>query len=147
MKLNCPAFLENQKIPPIYTCDGENINPPLLISEVPNNAQSLALITDDPDAPNGTFTHWMIWNMLTDLKEISENNVPEGAEQGMNGRGKMGYTGPCPPSGVHHYHFKLFALNRKLDVSINISKQELEREIQGSLIEKAELIGIYNRST
>lgn len=147
MKIRSSAFDDNQKIPSIYTCDGDNINPPLQISEVPDNAESLALIMDDPDAPNGTFLHWMMWNIPPDLVEIAENDWPEGAEQGENGAGELGYLGACPPSGIHHYHFKLFALNRKLDATSNITKSELEKEIDGSLIEKAELVGIYSRNS
>lgn len=147
MKIRSSAFDDNQKIPSIYTCDGNNINPPLQISEVPDNAESLALIMDDPDAPNGTFLHWMMWNIPPDLVEIAENDWPEGADQGENGAGELGYLGACPPSGIHHYHFKLFALNIKLDATSNITKSELEKEIDGSLIEKAELVGIYSRNS
>lgn len=147
MKLTSSAFDNNQKIPGVYTCDGDNINPPLQISEVPENAESLVLIMDDPDAPGGTFLHWMMWNIPVDLAEIAENDWPEGAEQGENGAGELGYFGACPPSGVHHYHFKLFALNRKLNVTSNITKSALEKEIEQSLIEKAELVGIYSRNS
>lgn len=145
MKLKSPAFEEGQLIPPIYTCDGDNINPPLEITDVPANAQSLALIVDDPDAPNGTFTHWLLWNMSPLTREISENISPGVASQGMNGAGQQGYLGACPPSGVHRYHFKLYALNKNLDVTLNISREELEEEIEGSVIERAELVGIYSR--
>lgn len=147
MKLTSSAFDDNQKIPEIYTCDGDNINPPLEIADVPENAKSLCLIMDDPDAPGETFLHWMIWNIPPSLKEIAENDWPEGAEQGENGAGELGYLGACPPSGVHHYHFKLYALNKKLEVTANITKSALEKEIDGSLIEKAELVGIYSRNS
>ena len=145
MRITSPAFLENQKIPSMYTCDGENINPPLIFSDIPEDAKSLALILDDPDAPMGTFLHWMIWNIDPRTKEITENSFPNESFQGLNGAGKAGYIGACPPSGVHHYHFKLFALNKMLDVSPNISKEELESQINDSLLEKAELIGLYSR--
>ena len=145
MKLKSPAFEDNQTMPPIYTCDGDSINPPLEISDVPANAQSLALIMDDPDAPNGVFTHWLMWDIPPLIHEISENSSPEGVTQGINGAGQAGYLGACPPSGVHHYRFKLYALNRKLDITANISREELEREIEESLIEKCELVGIYSR--
>ncbi len=147
MRIRSSAFDDNQKIPSVYTCDGDNMNPSLQISEVPENAQSLVLIVDDPDAPGKTFTHWLMWNIPPQTKEILESDCPEGAEQGLNDRGQLGYQGPCPPSGVHHYHFKLYALNRKLDVTSNITKNELEKEIDGCLIEKAELVGIYSRSS
>lgn len=146
MRLTSPVFDENQEIPQTYTCEGKNVNPPLEIHEIPQGTQSLALIVDDPDAPGGIFTHWMMWNIPPDTSEISENfqSVDTG-EQGMNGRARVGYTGPCPPSGVHHYHFKLFALSKKLDVTPNISKQELENEIDQGFIEKAELVGLYSK--
>lgn len=145
MKIKSQAFEEGGLIPPIYTCDGDNINPPLEFVEVPTNAQSLALIVDDPDAPNGTFTHWLLWNISPLTREISENTPPDTAIQGANGAGQPGYLGACPPSGVHHYHFKLYALNKKLNVTPNISREELEEEIEGSIIERAELVGIYSR--
>lgn len=146
MKLKSSAFEENQPIPTIYTCDGDNINPHLDISDVPPNAQSLVLIVDDPDAPNGTFTHWMVWDILPQTREISENSFPEGSVQGINSAGQVGYIAPCPPSGLHHYYFKLYALNRKLDVTQNISREELEREIDGSIIEETEIVGTYSRA-
>lgn len=145
MKLKSSAFEDNQPIPTIYTCDGDNINPHLDISEVPPNAQSLVLIVDDPDAPNGTFTHWMVWDIPPQTREISENSFPQGSVQGINSAGQVGYIAPCPPSGNHHYHFKLFALNRKLEITQNISREELEREMDGVIIEEAETVGTYSR--
>ncbi|MBI2621095.1 MAG: YbhB/YbcL family Raf kinase inhibitor-like protein [Candidatus Levybacteria bacterium] len=145
MKIKSPVFSENQIIPTIYTCDGDNINPHLDILETPANAQSLALIMDDPDAPNGTFTHWMMWNISPQIKEIPEGGVPEGAIQGLNSGGRVGYFPPCPPTGMHHYYFKIYALNRKLNITPNISREELEREIDGSIIDKAQLVGTYQR--
>lgn len=146
MKLKSPAFLENQQIPFRYSCDGDDVNPPLELTDVPQNTRSLVLIMDDPDAPGKTFTHWFMWNIPPDTKEILESDWPEGAEQGINDAGELGYHGPCPPSGIHHYHFKLYALNVKLNLDLSISKEELEREIDSSIIQKAELIGIYSRS-
>jgi len=145
VKLESSSFENNQNIPMTYSCDGDNINPPLEISGVPKNAKSLALIMDDPDAPGGTFTHWFMWNITTDTKEILEGDWPEGAEQGLNDRGELGYTGPCPPSGVHHYHFKLYALSKKLDILPSSTKEELEKEIENAFIAKSELVGIYSR--
>lgn len=143
MKIKSPAFEENQMIPSTYTCDSDNINPPLEISDIPEGTQSLALIMDDPDAPGGTFTHWLMWNIPPSTKRIEENDWMDGAEQGMNDGGELGYMGPCPPSGIHHYHFKLYALTTRLDLKGEISKKELEREINNNLIEKAELVGTY----
>lgn len=147
MNIKSPAFDDSKLIPRLYTCDGENINPPLIISDVPQNALSLALIVDDPDAPSRTFTHWLVWNIPSNITNIEENNFPEGSIQGLNGRGVEGYTGPCPPNGTHRYFFKLFALSRKLDLSQDISKQELEKEIETALVEKCELVGLYSRGS
>src|SRR6185369_13580716 len=105
MRIKSPSFEENQLIPQIYACDGENYNPPLEFFDVPTNAQSLALIMDDPDAPNGTFTHWMIWNLSPQTQRIDENSKLLEAEIGQNGAGTKGYMGPCPPSGTHRYFF------------------------------------------
>jgi Raf kinase inhibitor-like YbhB/YbcL family protein len=143
MKITSPAFEDSQMIPSLYTCDEDNINPPLEISDVPEDAKSLALIMDDPDAPKENFTHWLMWNIPPDTKRIEENDWMDGAEQGMNDGGEIGYMGPCPPSGVHHYHFKLYALNSMLDLRGEIKKEDLEREINDALIEKAQLIGLY----
>lgn len=143
MRITSPAFEDNQMIPSTYTCDSDNINPPLEISDVPENTQSLALIMEDPDAPGGTFTHWLMWNIPPDTKTISENDWMDGAEQGMNDGGELGYMGPCPPTGIHHYHFKLYALSKKLDLKGDVKKQELEREINNNLTGKAELVGLY----
>ena len=147
MKIKSSSFDEGKMIPSIYTCEGDNINPPLEFSDVPPNAKSLALIMDDPDSPKGTFTHWLMWNIPPDTGKIEENDWMEGAEQGLNDGGELGYMGPCPPTGVHHYHFKLYALNKKLDLSGDVEKASLEREIESGLIEKAELIGIYSLSS
>ncbi|KKQ34796.1 MAG: PEBP family protein [Microgenomates group bacterium GW2011_GWA2_37_6] len=145
MKLTSSSFENNQNIPKTYSCDGDNINPPLEISDVPENAKCLALIMDDPDAPSGTFTHWLMWNIAPDTKEILEGDWPENAEQGINDGGELGYMGPCPPSGVHHYHFNLYALSEKLDIPPNSTKEELEKEIEDALIAKSELVGTYSR--
>lgn len=143
MKIMSPAFLDSEMIPLTYTCDGDNINPPLEITEVPEDTKSLVLIMTDPDAPKETFTHWLMWNIPPDTKRIEENDWTPGAEQGMNDAGELGYLGPCPPTGVHHYHFKLYALNQMLDLRGEVKKEDLEREINNCLIEKAELVGLY----
>ncbi len=145
MKITSPVFDDGKLIPKLYTCDGDNINPPLEIIDVPQGATTLTIIMDDPDAPGRTFTHWLVWNIPTNITNIEENNFPEGSVQGLNDRSKTGYTGPCPPNGTHRYFFKLYALSKKLNVSWDISKEELEEEIEKSLIEKAQLIGLYKR--
>ena len=143
MRISSPAFEDNQMIPATYTCDSDNINPPLEIHDVPEHAQSLALIMEDPDAPGGTFTHWLMWNIPVTTKKIEENDWMDGCEQGMNDAGELGYMGPCPPAGIHHYKFRLFALTTKLDLKGEVTREELEREINDNLIKEAELVGIY----
>ena len=151
MRISSPAFEPNQMIPEVYTCEGQNTNPPLEISDVPQNAESLTLIMDDPDAatdpdgPGKTFTHWMIWNIPPNTRNIDAENITSQAIQGINDSEKVGYTGPCPPNGTHRYFFKLYALNRKLDLTPNVTNQELEREINNSMIVKAELVGLYSK--
>lgn len=147
MKIKSPAFLENQLIPPIYACDGDNINPPLEIYDTPPNAQSLALIMDDPDAPGGTFTHWLIWNIPPQTKGLLENEISEGVEEGTNDGGQIGYMGPCPPEGTHRYFFKLYALDKRLSITPNIKRLEFEKEIGSSVIAKCEYVGIYTKSS
>lgn len=130
-------------IPEIYTCDGADLNPPLAISDVPKEAESLAIIVDDPDAPGGLYTHWTIWNIDPDTIEILKNTVPSGSIQGRTSFGRVGYGGPCPPSGTHHYHFHLFALDKKLDLPPGASRTDLENELDEHTIKVAELTGLY----
>ena len=145
MKIRSTAFENNQPIPKKYTCDGDGINPPLAFSEIPQNAQSLVLIVDDPDAPSGTFTHWTIWNIDPGLLGISENSIPSGAIQGNSDAGKIGYVGPCPPSGTHHYFFKLFALDSKLDLSSGSKRKDLDQAMANHIIGNTEFVGLYLR--
>jgi len=145
MQLISSAFLSDQSIPQKYTCDGDNINPPLEIAEVPEEAKSLALIVDDPDAPMRTFVHWIIWNIPPAISLIGEDSVPEGAVQGRNDFGKNSYGGPCPPSGIHHYHFKIYALDIQLDLKAFSKKDDLEKAMEGHILDRAELIGLYQR--
>lgn len=142
MKLSSPAFENEGVIPSEYTCDGENKIIPLQISEVPENTVSLALIFDDPDAPVGTWDHWILWNIPPNTTKIdSELEVPHGK----NSWGKLEYGGPCPPDKEHTYHFKLYALNTKLDLPEGSTKQELENAMKNHIIEKAVLKGRYKR--
>lgn len=145
MKLTSSAFEPNQKIPNQYTCDSENINPPLQIAEVPQNAKSLVLIMDDPDAPAGIWVHWTVWNIDPQTNEIPENSVPANAIEGVTSFGNTGYGGPCPPSGEHRYFFKLYALDKTLELSANTTKAQLEQAIQGHVLDSVELIGLYSR--
>lgn len=149
MFITSPDFESDEPIAKVFTCDGENKNPSLEILDVPDEAQSLALILDDPDAPSGTFLHWMIWNIPPTtalIPEVFQAEPP--VVEGKNGRGKPGYTGPCPPpeTGLHHYHFKLYALKEKLNLSPDASKEDLEREIEAHQLANAELVGTYTRT-
>ena len=147
MKIESPAFANNEAIPIKYTCDGENINPPLKIENVPSSTKSLVLIVDDPDAPGRTFLHWLLWNIPPQTKNIPENSVPERAFQGITDFGKKGWGGPCPPRGVgtHHYHFKLYALDKILDISPSAGAQEVKEAMENHIIDKAELVALYKR--
>lgn len=145
MKINSPAFAHNGKIPSKYTCDGENISPPLLFTEIPPEAASLALICEDPDAPGKTFVHWVVWNIDSNTAEIGEGQKLEGAVEGYNDFGKNGYGGPCPPSGTHRYFFKLYALDKLLDLSPQSAKMHLESAMENHILAKAELVGLYSR--
>lgn len=144
MKIASPAFEHEGKIPLKYTCDGEDISPPLQFVDVPKEAASLALVMDDPDAPMGTFDHWVVWNVLASTTTIEEGKEPEGI-QGMTGFGRKGYGAPCPPSGEHRYFFKLYALDTELDLPEGSSKGGLEKAMEGHVIEQATLMGKYSR--
>jgi Raf kinase inhibitor-like YbhB/YbcL family protein len=143
MKLTSSAFEHNQPIPKKYTCDGEDINPPLKIEGVPEGTKSLVLIVDDPDAPMGVFCHWIVWNIDPKISQIEENSKP--GIEGINDFGKNSYGGPCPPSGIHHYHFKIYALDTLLDLPLSSKKSDLEKAIQNHILDWAELIGTYQR--
>ena len=148
MKLSSPAFKNKGFIPSKYTCnyngDGEDISPELIIENIPEDTKSLALIMDDPDAPGGTFVHWLIWDIPPTKTKISEGELLE-CPQGKNDFGQVNYNGPCPPSGIHRYYFKLYALSAELDLRESSTKKELLAAMENSLIEKAELIGMYQR--
>ncbi|MDH3237634.1 MAG: YbhB/YbcL family Raf kinase inhibitor-like protein [Deltaproteobacteria bacterium] len=145
LSITSPAFPHNGMIPIKYTCDGADVSPPLAIGSVPENTNSLALIVDDPDAPMGTWVHWVVWNIAADTREIPENTVPPGALQGTNDFGKQKYGGPCPPSGRHRYFFKLYALNAPLALKAGATKAQVEEAVSGHLLGKAELVGLYRR--
>ena len=142
MKLESLEFENNQFIPAKFTCDGEDINPSLIIEEVPEETKRFTLIVEDPDAPMGTWVHWIVFNIhVTDI--IEENSVP--GTQGTNDFRKLEYGGPCPPSGTHRYFFKLYALDEKLHLEEGCKKKELEKVMEGHILATAELIGLYTR--
>lgn len=140
--IKSPKFLDNEFISSKYTCDGLNVNPEISINEIPKNTKSLAIILDDPDAPNGSFCHWIMWN-ITPKNSIKENSAP--GIQGRNSFGENKYDGPCPPSGKHHYHFKVYALNTKLNLLVSTDKNELEKAMKEHIIARGELVGLYKR--
>ena len=145
MRIESPSFQNNQPIPKKYACDGEDINPPLIVSDVPPEAKSLVLIVDDPDAPRGAWVHWTLWNIPPQPMEILENSVPNGAVEGLTDFGRSGYGGPCPPLGTHHYFFKLYALDTILIIPSSIRAGDLEKAIDGHILDQAELVGLYSR--
>ncbi len=145
LTLSSPAFTPGGSIPAKYTCDGSDINPPLTIGDVPAGTKSLALIVDDPDAPAGTWVHWVVWNISPATKEIGENSAPAGALQGMTDFRRKAYGGPCPPSGTHRYFFKLYALDAAPSLDQGASKAALEKAMKGHILAQAELMGLYKR--
>lgn len=142
MTVTSTAFKNNGNIPFVHTCDGMNTSPALSIKDIPSEAKTLALIMDDPDAPNGTFDHWLMWNIP--VKETIEENTATGT-QGKNGRGIISYIGPCPPSGTHHYHFRIYALDTNLNLKAGSNKDELKVAMEGHILAEAELIGLYKK--
>jgi Raf kinase inhibitor-like YbhB/YbcL family protein len=144
MNLTSPAFNEGEEIPKKYTKYGANKIPPLEFSGVPEDAMSLAMIVDDPDAPNGTFTHWLVANLDPDLEEIKEDAAPKNAIHGKNDYGEAAYGGPKPPSGTHRYFFKAFALDYVPDLSSGSSREEFEEAIDGHIEDEAILMGTYS---
>ncbi len=150
MKLESSAFQPGAMIPAKYTCDGEDLSPPLNWSDPPAGTQSFALISDDPDAPVGTWVHWVMWNIPTSARALEENlpktaSLPNGSKQGTTDFRRVGYGGPCPPSGTHRYFFKLYALDATLNLPATTTKKDLEKAIRGHILAQAELIGKYHR--
>jgi len=144
MKLTSPAFEEGASIPARFTCQGDDISPELSISNVTNHAKSLVLIMDDPDAPSGTWDHWLLFNIDSSTELIVEDSEPV-ASKGVNSWGRTGYSGPCPPSGTHRYFFKLYALDSGLDLTDGASKQDLLNAMKDHILEESTLIGLYKK--
>ncbi|MBI4089510.1 MAG: YbhB/YbcL family Raf kinase inhibitor-like protein [Candidatus Levybacteria bacterium] len=145
MTIISTAFHNNKYIPNKYTCDGENVNPPLTFSKVTRDTKSLVLIVEDPDAPMGVFTHWVVYDIPSSTLQILEDQVPAKSTQGMTDFGKTAYGGPCPPSGTHRYFFKLFALDSPLNLSEGATKDEVQMKMEGHILESSELIGLYKK--
>lgn len=150
MEILSSAFDEGAMIPDKFTCDDIDISPPLKWSSVPDGTKTFAIICDDPDAPMGTWVHWVIFNLPGNIKELSENVPPlkvleNGAKQGKNDFRKIGYGGPCPPGGTHRYYFKIYALDEELDVDSGIIKKELLKAMGGHILAEGQLMGRYKR--
>ena len=145
MKIESFAFKNGGEIPSRFTCDGENINPELVFKGVPKNAKSLALIVDDPNAPMGVWGHWVVWNINPKITEINQNSVPIGAVVGENSANKNEYQGPCPPNGLHHYFFRLYALDTVFFLDPNTKALDLIKIMEGHILDKTEIVGKYER--
>ncbi len=151
MKVTSSAFAEGGSIPAQYTCDGRNVSPPISWEGVPASAKTIALIADDPDAPRGTWVHWVLFNLPATEKGLPEGvpateTLPSGARQGRNDFGNAGYGGPCPPSGAHRYYFKLYALDASLDLASGAKKDVLLKAMEGHVVAEGQLMGRYQRA-
>ncbi|MFO7848947.1 MAG: YbhB/YbcL family Raf kinase inhibitor-like protein [Spirochaetia bacterium] len=150
MILQTTAFANGEPIPREYSCDGENVSPPLRWSDIPEGVRSFALIMDDPDAPGGTFVHWVYFDIPHTVHELPRGIVPtekpaQGGTQGSNSFGKIGYGGPCPPGGEHRYYFKLYALDSELNLKAGSSKKDLLQAMDGHIVEETQIMGTYVR--
>lgn len=144
MNITSTAFRQNAPIPPKYGYHGRNVNPPLTFSEVPKEAKSLVLVLEDPDAPGGIFTHWILYNIPPAALQIPEGKIPLSAQEAANDFNKKGYDGPKPPSGTHRYVFKLFALDTALDIVQTNKRPELDAATEGHIIAHAKLVGTFS---
>lgn len=147
MKITSTAFKHNKLIPKEYTCQGEGLNPPLNISELPDGTKSLALVVHDHDAPSGDFVHWLVWNIDPKVSEIKEGWMPVDAQEGENDAGKVGWIPPCPPSGKHRYEFHFYALDSIIDLLPTSNKTDLRDEMKGKVLKEASLVGFYEKTS
>jgi Raf kinase inhibitor-like YbhB/YbcL family protein len=150
MEIKSSAFKEGETIPVKYTCDDLDISPPVEWSEGPSGTRTFTLICDDPDAPKGTWVHWVMYNIPADLLKLPENTpktetLSSGARQGKTDFGSIGYGGPCPPSGTHRYYFKIYALDYAPDYKLVITKKELLKLMEGHTLDEGQLMGRYKR--
>jgi len=149
--LTSEVFLEGEPVPSKYACDGDDVSPPLAWSGAPDNTTSLVLIMDDPDAPVGMWVHWVLFNIpgsatMLEVGLPADAELPDGSQQGTNSWGRVGYGGPCPPSGVHRYFFKLYALDAPLALDENATKEEVLAAMEGHILMETELMGTYSAS-
>ncbi len=150
MEITSTEFREGESIPSKYSCDGQDISPPLAWKDIPEGAKSLALIADDPDAPGKTWVHWVVYDVPPTVNGFSESvpaseKLEKGGTQGINDFKRIGYGGPCPPSGEHRYYFKLYALDQVLNEPPGLSKQKLEQLMEGKILDQCSLMGTYAR--
>ena len=150
-QLSSSVFADGRPIPSIYTCEGRDVSPPLHWSDPLAGTKSFALISDDPDAPGKTWVHWVLYNLPDNVRTLPEAmapdaQLPDGARQGRTDFGRTGYGGPCPPSGTHRYVFKLYALDRMLELLPSVTKAQLEAAMHGHVLAQAQLIGTYRRA-
>lgn len=150
ISVSSSAFQEGGMIPSKYTCDGQDVSPPLMCEGVPETTKSIALISDDPDAPMGTWVHWVMWNIPPNVRELTENvpperELPNGSRQGITDFGRPGYGGPCPPSGTHRYYFKIYALDTTLNLPSSAKKADLLNAAKGHILAEGQLMGKYKR--
>ncbi len=150
IKITSSAFDQGGPIPSKYTCDGANVSPPLRWTGVPEGTVSIAIISDDPDAPMGTWVHWVLYNLPGQTKELAQDfppdeTLPDGTRQGITDFGSTGYGGPCPPSGTHRYFFKIYAMDNKIDIVSVINKKDLVKAMEGHILAQGQLMGKYKR--
>ena len=150
LSITSTAFKQGERIPSKYTCDGSDVSPGLEWSDVPEGTRSFTIIADDPDAPVGTWIHWVLYNVPGETRTLPEAvppdaNLPDGSRQGKNSWGRPGYGGPCPPGGTHRYFFKLYALDTVLELRSGVSEDDLLKAMKGHILAEAELMGLYSR--
>jgi Raf kinase inhibitor-like YbhB/YbcL family protein len=149
-ELSSTAFAPGESIPVKFTCDGDDTSPPLQWSDPPQGTQSFALIVDDPDAPAGTWVHWVLYNLPAESRSLPGDVPPDsvltdGSRHGQNNWRRLGYGGPCPPSGTHRYFFKLYALDKAPDLEAGATKDELLKAMEGHIVDQTEVMGVYSR--
>lgn len=150
IQLTSPAFNNGEPIPSHYTCDGDSSSPPLSWSNVPDNTASITIIAEDPDSHGGPYTHWVIFNISPEVSQLTEDighakRLPDGSFQGRNDAGKPGYIGSCPHAGTHHYVFKIYALDTRLDLGPGVTRAQIEEAMKGHILDEGQLMGTYVR--